>query len=80
MNVQAKFFCSEIKHAAVPGSEPFATIVLSPVFGSYGDGKVNETWAKYTPSGKIEMGITNPAAIDAFELGKAYLITFTPDE
>ena len=80
MNVRAKFFVSEVKHAAVPGSEPYATVTLAPVFGSYGDGEDNKTWAKYTPCGKIELGITNPAAIEAFELGKAYLITFEPAE
>lgn len=78
MNVRAKFFVSEVKHAATPGSDPFATVILQPVFGSYGDGKDNESWSKYTPSGKIEMSITNPKAIDAFEPGKAYFIDFTP--
>jgi hypothetical protein len=78
MNVRAKFFVSEIKHAGTPGSDPFATVTLLPVFGTYGDGQDNETWSKYTPSGKIEMNITNPAAIDAFEVGKAYNITFEP--
>jgi hypothetical protein len=78
MNVRAKFFVSEIKHAATPGSEPYATVSLSPVFGTYGDGDDNKTWSKYTPSGKMELGITNPDAIAAFELGKAYLITFEP--
>lgn len=77
MNVRAKFFVSEIKHAATPGSEPFATVVMLPVFGSYGDGKVNESWSKYTPSGKLEMSVTNPAAIDAFEVGKPYFLDFT---
>lgn len=78
MNVRAKFFVSEIKNAATPGSERYATVILSPVFGTYGDGKDNETWSKYTPSGKIEMAITNPAAIDAFALGEAYYVDFTP--
>lgn len=80
MKVRAKFFVSEIKHAATPGSDPYATISLQPVFGSYGDGEDNKTWAKYTPNGKIELGVTNPDAIAAFELGKAYSITFEPVE
>lgn len=78
MTVRAKFFVSEIKHAATPGSEPFATIVMQPVFGSYGDGQVNESWAKYTPSGKIELSVTNPAAIDQFDVGRAYFVDITP--
>jgi hypothetical protein len=78
MNVRAKFFVNEIKHCGTPGSDPYATIVMTPVFGTYGDGSDNETWSKATPSGKLEMAVTNPAAIDAFEIGKAYLIEFTP--
>lgn len=78
MTVRAKFFVTEIKHAGSPGSEPYATITLVPVFGSYGDGKVNESWSKYTPSGKLEMAVTNPAGIEQFEIGKAYYLDFTP--
>lgn len=78
MSVRAKFFVSEVKHVATPGSEPCAMIAMVPVFGTYGDGKVNETWSKYTPSGKLEMTVTTPAAIDAFEVGKAYFVDFTP--
>ncbi len=76
--VRAKFFVTEIKHAGTPGSEPYATITMAPVFGTYGDGKTNETWSKYTPSGKLEMAVTNPAAIDKFAIGKAYYLDFTP--
>lgn len=77
MNVRAKFFVTEIKHTGTPGTEPYATVTLVPVFGGYGDGKVKETWSKYTPSGKIEMAITNPSAIEAFDVGKAYYIDFS---
>lgn len=82
MNVRAKFFVSEIKHAGTPGSEPVATVVLSPIFGTYDkkNEEANKTWSKYTPSGKIEMVITNQAAIEAFEIGKAYYVDFTPEE
>lgn len=76
--VRAKFFVTDIQHPPTPGSEPYATVYLQPVFGSYGDGAVNETWSKYTPSGQIVMSITNPDAIEAFEKGRAYFIDFTP--
>ena len=33
-----------------------------PLFGSYGDGKVNESWSK------MEMGVTDPSAIDQFAI------------
>lgn len=76
MNVLARFRCIEIKHL-VTGSpnDVMATITLIPV---YGDGKGNESWSKYTPSGKLEMNVTNPAAIAAFELGKTFQIEFSP--
>lgn len=73
--VQAKFWCQNIQHQGPASSEadPVATVTLAPV---YGDNAENADWSKYTPSGKIEMCITNPAAIEQFELGSEYLITF----
>ena len=38
----------------------------------------NKSWAQYTPSGSIEMQIDNPGAYEAFELGRHYLVEFTP--
>jgi hypothetical protein len=40
-------------------------------------GEGNETWSKYTPSGTIEMHITNPDA--EFEFGY-YFLTFEKAE
>lgn len=40
------------------------------------NGPQNKTWAKYTPSGTIEMTIDNPDAFEAFQLGQAYLVKF----
>lgn len=73
MKVQAKFWVSQINHQAPRSNEAdsVATIEMQPV---YGEG--NEDWSKYTPSGKLEMTVTNPAAIDQFELGGEYLLTF----
>lgn len=75
MTVQAKFWVQNIQHQGPSTSEadPVATVTLVPVYGSDDE---NATWSKYTPSGKIEMCITNPAAIEQFELGEEYLITF----
>lgn len=78
MNVRAKFFVEDIRHSDVPGTDQYASITMKPVFGSYGDGEVNKSWSKYTPSGSLTIAITNPAAIDAFERGKAYYLDFTP--
>ncbi len=78
MKVRAKFFVESIVHEDVPGTDQYASITMRPVFGTYGDGKVNETWSKYTPSGQLTICITNPDAIDAFEKGRAYYLDFTP--
>lgn len=78
MTVQAKFWISAISHQS-PKDAPHdqvATITMQPVYE--GEGGQNASWSKYTPSGKIEMCITNPAAIEQFELGGTYLITFAP--
>lgn len=36
----------------------------------------NREWSKWTPSGYVEMTVTNPAAFERFEPGKNYLLTF----
>lgn len=76
MKVQAKFWVSSIQHhhQQTPG-EVCATVQLAPVYGDE-----NKPWSKYTPQGQISMTITNPAAIEAFELGKKYLIEFLPED
>lgn len=72
MAVQARFFVDQItKHARFEGSK----FTLSPVTSSKPG---NSDWSKYTPSGTIELNVTNPDAIAWFEdrLGKDIAITF----
>lgn len=78
MSVRAKFWVKEVTHHhnGHPGDQP-ATVKLSAV---YGDGKGNEDWSKYTPQGEISMMITNPKAVEFFELGKKVYVDFTPAE
>jgi hypothetical protein len=38
----------------------------------------NENWSKWTPSGSIELQITNPAAVEALKLGESFYVDFTP--
>lgn len=79
MNVRAKFRCQSVTHltTASPG-DVAAHITFFPVYED-GSGK-NASWSKYTPNGKLEMTVTNPDAIAAFELGKSYYLDFTPAE
>lgn len=49
-------------------------VAASPV----GDVKeTNKSWAAATPSGELKMSISNPAAVDFFDLGKEYYLDFT---
>ncbi len=76
MNVRAKFQCQSINHIMThsPG-EQTAILTFAPVYDN-GSGE-NKTWSKYTPQGKLEMTVTNPDAVAAFEVGKSYYLDFT---
>lgn len=82
MTVRAKFWVKEKKHAHVGhnNADVFCDVRLAPCYGTYpgGDSEENKSFAKYTPNGEISLGITNPNAIEFFELGKAYYIDFSP--
>lgn len=77
MNVRAKFRCQEIRHVltATP-KDMMAILTFAPVYDN-GDGS-NKDWSKWTPQGKLEMTVTNPDAVAAFELGKSYYLDFSP--
>jgi hypothetical protein len=76
MSVRAKFRCMGITHAFTNSAEYSAAVIsLVPVWEQDG---VNKIWSKATPQGKIEMTITNPDAVEQFELGKEYFVDFTP--
>lgn len=69
MAVTAKFEVQSItKHKWNPEAR---TVKLAAVAGDE-----NKPWSIYTPSGSIEMQITNPAAYEEFELGRVFLLTF----
>lgn len=38
----------------------------------------DQSFSKATPTGRIEMTVDNPAALEGFKLGKAYYVDFTP--
>ncbi|MDX0250280.1 hypothetical protein GOC31_16350 [Sinorhizobium meliloti] len=74
--VRAKFRCMSIAHSFSTGPDySAATVTLVPVWEQEG---VNKVWSKATPSGEIKMLITNPGAVEQFDLGKEYFIDFTP--
>lgn len=71
MSVRAKFKCTSVT-IREGGSR---SVELWPAYG-----EENKSWARATPSGKIEMGIDNPEAAVQFEPGKHYFVDFTPAE
>lgn len=78
MTVRAKFFVKTktYHHNGNPEADQSAEIKLAPVFG-VNDHDANRIWSKYTPSGEITMLITNPTAIDQFDIGGEYYVDFT---
>lgn len=77
MAVRAKFRVTMVSQ--VDWSEKTRIVKMQPVFASSAEDP-NKCWSEATPSGEIEMHITNPAAYDQFQLGKAYYLDFTPAE
>ena len=64
---RAKFECVEV----IEGGEG-TQVKLTPVVGG---SEENEKFFKYTPFGKIELGILNPDVV--FVEGKQYYVDFT---
>lgn len=74
--VRCKMVCTEKAErfnqwSQQPGKEAVAVKLTCA------NGPQNQTWSKFTPSGSIELQITNPAAYDQFKLGQAYFVDFT---
>jgi beta-mannanase len=77
--IQAKVRC--IGNSAPPydrdGTSGTRTVRFTPVHDPDPE-HPNFAWSKATPSGYIELYITNQAASDAFEVDREYLLTFEP--
>jgi len=63
--IRAKFNVSSITEF---GNDGGRKVTLLPVIGN---SEENKEWSKYTPSGSIELHITNPDA--KFEFGEYYV-------
>lgn len=70
MNVRAKFKCTALNPKDGGGN-----VTLEPVIGGSDE---NDSFFKYTPYGRLEMGTINQAAFDAFEVGHSYYIDISP--
>lgn len=63
-NVKAKFKCD---------SKDGTSLRMSPVTS---DSIENKMWSMYTPSGQLQMNVTNQDALYFFEVGEEYFLTF----
>jgi len=64
----AKFQCNTVAQSVSQDER----VMLNAV---YADSGPNKEWAKYTPSGSLDMTISNPSAQGQIKPGKFYKIT-----
>lgn len=73
MNVKAKFECISILT-----TKNGKLVTLSPVINNKPE---NADWARFTPSGKLELYIDNQTpAVDAFTVGDEYYMILSTDQ
>lgn len=75
MAVAARFWVTEVTKKCGSGDEVIYVVTMKPVVSPL---QGNDDWSKYTPSGTIELTVTNEAAGRWFEdrLRKNLAITF----
>jgi hypothetical protein len=84
--MRAKFRVSSVNPPSVPVSEgismaPAQTVKAHPVAASGypADGSdENNSYAKWSPSGSLELTITNPALSNKIKEGDVFYLDFTP--
>jgi len=73
--VRAKFRC-QFENTRKHGPQPEASTRVYEFLAVFDDGTPeNERYAKYTPTGKLEMAVDNRAV--SFQPGKSYYLDFT---
>lgn len=72
--VTARFVVSHLNHMEHQNGTQ-SSVVLNAISTGYGE--AHNSYSKYTPSGKIEMMITNPPALEFFKPGQIVNLTFT---
>ncbi|MFA9261766.1 MAG: hypothetical protein ACEQSB_00200 [Undibacterium sp.] len=71
-NFRAKFKVTSVLNRDPGGENHTSYVTMSAV---YANGKENKEWSKWTPSGALQMSITNPE-IEVL-LGAEYYLNFT---
>ena len=74
MNITAKVACQH-KNESGEGDQRQSVVTFLP---DYADGR-NKEWSLYTPNLSLSMTLKGSVA-DQFEVGKAYTLTFSPEQ
>lgn len=74
MSVKAKFVCGYVQKTYAADGKTQNGVNVS-FYAVYGGGEDNKSWSEATPSGQLNMFISNPAVFGAFEAGKNYFLT-----
>lgn len=53
------------------------TVTLQPVFGGENDA-ANKDWSKWTPSGQLQLQISNPNVFPLLKNGACFFVDFVP--
>lgn len=73
----------EVREVLGSATSPMQTLKMNPVctapFGPNGESEDN-TYARWTPSGSLELCITNPDLAGKFTVGQKFYVDFTPAE
>lgn len=87
VRTRAKFVCNSITESmgsrlAADGKtyEPckMKTVKASPVYGGGDPNHENTKFWSASPGGTFELNVVNPAAVEAFEVGKEFYVDITP--
>jgi hypothetical protein len=79
--VRAKFTVSEIVEKTY-GTEKYSSTQKTIILTAQYDSKLAEdvSFQKATPTGRMEMQIDNPTAIERMPIGKTFYVDFTPGD
>lgn len=76
MKLRAKFTVESKTEKNCGPQRPGFEVELTPVVG---DTEENERFFRYTPYGKLTMGLVNPETAAAIEVGKTYYLELVPE-
>jgi hypothetical protein len=75
MSLQAKMRCISNERPSYNQDGSMRVFRFTPVYDS-DPHSGNFAWSQATPSGYVELNVTNQAAFDSVEPGREYLLTF----